>query len=134
MSLNTYHLFTRGANPPTCIISYRDKANIKATTPEDNSFFLKRKRRAASGGTRTRDVLRARQTLYQLSYRGSSAVHVHVGLDLELVRGQERGERREEGRKERGSMYRREGKERGGGKGGGQNNNNDQCDYRERSP
>ena len=26
-------------------------------TPEDNSLFLKRKRRAASGGTRTRDVL-----------------------------------------------------------------------------
>ena len=45
----------------------------KATTPEDNSFFLKRKRRAASCGTRTRDVLHTRQTLYQLSHRGSSA-------------------------------------------------------------
>ena len=42
----------------------------KATTPEDNfsSIFLKSKRRAASGGIRTRDVLRARQTLYQLSH------------------------------------------------------------------
>ena len=29
---------------------------MQATTPEDNSFFPKRKRRAASGGTRTRDV------------------------------------------------------------------------------
>ena len=38
------------------------------TTP-----FFKRKRRAASGGTRTRDVLHTRQTLYQLSHRGSSA-------------------------------------------------------------
>ena len=45
----------------------------KATTPEDNSFFPKRKRRAASGGTPTRDVLHTRQTLYQLSHRGSSA-------------------------------------------------------------
>ena len=45
----------------------------KATMPEDNSLFLKRKRRAASGGTRTRDVLRTRQTLCQLSHRGRSA-------------------------------------------------------------
>ena len=37
------------------------------------THFSKRKRRAASGGIRTRDVLRARQTLYQLSHRGSSA-------------------------------------------------------------
>ena len=35
---------------------------MQATTPEDNSFFSKRKRRAASGGTRTHDVLRSRQT------------------------------------------------------------------------
>ena len=41
--------------------------------PEDNSLFLKRKRRAASGGTRTHDVLHTRQMLYQLSHRGSSA-------------------------------------------------------------
>ena len=40
--------------------------------PEDNSLFLKRKR-AASGGTRTCDVLHTRQMLYQLSHRGSSA-------------------------------------------------------------
>ena len=45
----------------------------KATTPENNSLFLKRKRIAASGGTRTRDFLHTRQTLYQLSHRGSSA-------------------------------------------------------------
>ena len=43
----------------------------KAT--EDNSLFLKRKRRAASGGIRTCNVLCTRQTLYQLSHRGSSA-------------------------------------------------------------
>ena len=30
---------------------------LQATTPEDNSFFFQRKRRAALGGTRTRDVL-----------------------------------------------------------------------------
>ena len=41
--------------------------------PEDNSLFLKRKRRAASGRTRTHDVLHTRQTFYQLSHRGSSA-------------------------------------------------------------
>ena len=34
----------------------------KATTLEDNSLFLKRKRRAASGGTQTHDVLHTRQT------------------------------------------------------------------------
>ena len=44
-----------------------------AMTPEDNSFFSQRKRRAASGGTQTRDVLRSRQMLYQLSHRSSSA-------------------------------------------------------------
>ena len=37
----------------------------KATMPEDNS---KRKRRAASGGTQTHDILHTRQTLYQLSH------------------------------------------------------------------
>ena len=47
----------------------------KATTPEDNSFFPKRKRRAASGRIQTHDVLRTRQTLYQLSHQGSSAGH-----------------------------------------------------------
>ena len=40
--------------------------------PENNSFFPKRKRRAASGRTRTRGVLRSRQMFYQLSHRGSS--------------------------------------------------------------
>ena len=45
----------------------------KATTPEDNSLFLKRKRRAASGRTQTRNILHTRQTLYQLNHRGSSA-------------------------------------------------------------
>ena len=39
------------------------------TTP----FFPKRKRRAVPGAIRTRDILRVRQTLYQLSHRGSSA-------------------------------------------------------------
>ena len=48
----------------------------KATTSEDNSLFLKRERRAASGGTRTCDVLHTRQTLCQLSHRGSSAGQV----------------------------------------------------------
>ena len=46
---------------------------MQATAPEDNSFFFQRKRRAASGGTRTRDVLRSRQMLYQLSHQSSSA-------------------------------------------------------------
>ena len=43
------------------------------TLKDNSSSFPKRKRRAASGGIRTRDVLRARQMLYQLSHRGSSA-------------------------------------------------------------
>ena len=46
---------------------------MQATTPEDDSFFPKRKRRTTLGGTRTHDVLHSRQMLYQLSYRGSSA-------------------------------------------------------------
>ena len=49
-----------------CIISHRDKANA-------NNNTQRQLRRAASGGTRTRDVLHSRQTLYQLSHRGSSA-------------------------------------------------------------
>ena len=36
-------------------------------------LFPREKRRVASGGIRTRDVLRTRQTLYQLSHRSSSA-------------------------------------------------------------
>ena len=40
------------------------------TTP---FFSILRKRRAASGRTRTHDVLHTRQTLYQLSHQGSSA-------------------------------------------------------------
>ena len=57
----------------TCIISHRDKANPSNNARRQLSFFPKRKRKAASGGTRARDVLRSRQTLYQLSHRGSSA-------------------------------------------------------------
>ena len=45
------HLF-----PYTCIISYRDKANASNDTRRQ-LFFSQRKRRAASGGTRTHDVL-----------------------------------------------------------------------------
>ena len=52
-----------------CIISQRDR-QIQATMPKDNSSFP---RRAALGGTWTCNVLRSRQTLYQLSHRGSSA-------------------------------------------------------------
>ena len=43
------------------------------TLKNNSSSLPKRKRRAASGGIQTRDVLRARQMLYQLSHRGSSA-------------------------------------------------------------
>ena len=58
---------------------------MQATTPEDNSFF-QRKRRAASGGTRTRDLLRSRQMLYQLSHRGMQAKqHVHVYVALKVM-------------------------------------------------
>ena len=41
---------------------YIETRQIQATTPEDNSFFPKRKSRAVSGGTRTHDVLRSRKT------------------------------------------------------------------------
>ena len=40
----------------TCVISYRDKANA-SNDARRQLFFPKRKRRAASGGTQTRDVL-----------------------------------------------------------------------------
>ena len=55
-----------------CIFTHRDKAN-PSNDARRQLFFSKRKRRAASGGTRTRGVLCSRQTLYQLSHRGSSA-------------------------------------------------------------
>ena len=57
----------------------------KATTPEDNSPFLKRKRRAASGGIRTRDILSTRQTLSQLSHQGSLAGQAE---SLNVMQGQ----------------------------------------------
>ena len=43
----------------------------KATTPKDNSSFSQ-ERRAASGQTRIHDVLRTRQTLYQLNHAGQA--------------------------------------------------------------
>ena len=53
----------------------------------NSSFFLKRKRRVASGRIRTRNVLRARQTLYQLSHQGSSAGQAE---SLNVIQGQRR--------------------------------------------
>ena len=50
-----------------CKLIQRDKVS-KATMPKYNSLKW-----AASSGIQARDVLRARQTLYQLSHRGSSA-------------------------------------------------------------
>ena len=60
-----------------CIISHRDKANA-------NNDARRQQRRAASGRTRTRDVLHSRQTLYQLSHRGSSAGQAE---SLEFIQG-----------------------------------------------
>ena len=58
------------------------------TTPKDNSsFFPKRKRRAASGGIQTCDILCARQMFYQLSHRGSSAGQAE---SLNVIQGQRR--------------------------------------------
>ena len=54
----------------------------KATTPEDKSFFPKRKRRAASGGIWTRDVLHTRQTL-------TAHAHVRVYMPRTNVSGRE---------------------------------------------
>ena len=48
----------------------------KATTPRDNYSFLKRKRRAASGGIRTHNVLRTRQTLH-MTLRAGEVMHWH---------------------------------------------------------
>ena len=57
------------------------------------TVFSEEKKGAAWGGIQTRGILRARQTLYQLSHWGSSAgqarslkVHVHV---MSTVSGQE---------------------------------------------
>ena len=48
---------------------------MQATTPEDNSFFFpKRKRRAASGGTRTRDVLRSRHHVHPSQLVGTNII------------------------------------------------------------
>ena len=65
-------VYRRGEVHERSVIETRQS---KATTLEDNSLFLKRKRRAASGRTRTCDVLHTRQMLlvYQLSHQGSSA-------------------------------------------------------------
>ena len=59
-----------------------------STTP---LFFPKRKRRAASGEIRTHDVLRARQTLYQLSHRGCTCtVHTMCTVPAEYLIGSSR--------------------------------------------
>ena len=55
----------------TCIISHRDKANPSNNTRRQLFFSKRKKRRAALGGTRTHDILRSRQMLYQLSHQGS---------------------------------------------------------------
>ena len=55
------------------VLVVNETRQSKATKPENNSFFLKRKWRTASGGIWTRNVLCTRQTLYQLSHKGSSA-------------------------------------------------------------
>ena len=58
----------------------------KATTcvPEDNSFFSEEKKKS---GIPTRDVLRTRLTLYQLSHRGNS---VGQAESLNVIQGQSR--------------------------------------------
>ena len=55
------------------IIKSRDSQSntIQHNTTHPRQLFSKNK--TASGGTRTRDTLRTRQMLYQLSYRGRSA-------------------------------------------------------------
>ena len=62
------HLLTTCTTTDTCQLSRRDKA-------EQSNYYPKTaiKKRATSGGTWTCDILRTRQMLYQLSYRGSSA-------------------------------------------------------------
>ena len=50
-------------------------------------FFLKRKRRAASGRIRTHNILRTKQMLYQLSHQGSSAGQVEF---LKFMQGKGR--------------------------------------------
>ena len=50
--------------------SVTETRQSKATTPVDNSLFPKRKRRAASGGTRTHDVLHTRQMFYMYMRKG----------------------------------------------------------------
>ena len=68
------------------VCSCIETRQCKATTPKDNSsFFPKRKRRATSGGIQTCNILRARQTLYQLSHRGSSAGQAEP---LNVIQGQ----------------------------------------------
>ena len=57
----------------------------KATTPKDNSFFPKRKRRAASGRIQPCDILCTKQMLYQLSHQGSSAGQAE---SLNVMQGQ----------------------------------------------
>ena len=59
-----------------CSVIETRQSKATACMPKDNPLFPKRKRRAASGEIQARNVLRTRQTLYQLSHRGSSAGQV----------------------------------------------------------
>ena len=73
----------------TCIFSKAGQLRPKQGnyTQRQLLFFPKRKRKASSGGTRTRDILCTRQTLYQLSHRGSSAGEAE---SLNVIQGQRR--------------------------------------------
>ena len=57
------------------INSVNETRQSKATTPEDNFYFSQEKRWAVSGRTWTHNILHTRQTLYQLSHRGSYTIH-----------------------------------------------------------
>ena len=57
----------------------------KATTPEDTPFLSEERKKAASGGIRTRDIRLTRPMLYQLSYWGSSAGQAE---SLNVIQGQ----------------------------------------------
>ena len=50
------------------------KTNLRAFF----SIFIEKHKRGCSGGIQTRDLLRSRQLLYQLSHRGSSAGWVQI--------------------------------------------------------
>ena len=89
---DTHHDLTLPWFPPlsaagTCMYSNHKVIYNTTQCNSPKTVIFKEKWAAASGGTRTRNILCSRQMLYQLSYRGSSAGWVESHIQSNATQG-----------------------------------------------